>query len=478
MNILFATSELYPFVKTGGLSDVSYALPKALEKEGVKISIIIPFYSSIDESKWLIKFNTEFTVDSTIVEIHQSSLPHTSIPVYFVKCDELYRRDGGPYGTSLADYSDNHLRFYFFSRVIEEVVNNPDLLNESFDLVHCNDWQTGLVPLLLKYEDSPAKSLFTIHNMAYGGIFPKEKLADVNLPEDVFHHDKIEFYGSFSYLKAGLVFADKLTTVSPCYAQEIQQLEYGCGFDGLLKARAVDLVGILNGIDKDEWCPKKDASLIANYSADDLAGKQKNKTQLQDLLKLPVAENTPVISLVGRLVEQKGIDFVIDAIPVLVEMGCQVVILGQGQPEYETNLLALAQHYPTNCWVKIGYNEKLAHQIEAGSDVFLMPSIFEPCGLNQLYSLAYGTLPLVTAVGGLKDTVEGFTGNNLETATGFVMASPSSIDLIETLSFVIETYRDQATWQQLQKNAMQKNFSWRASAHRYLECYEQLLNHP
>lgn len=475
MNILFATSELFPLIKTGGLSDVSYALPKALEQQGINVSIVLPFYSAIDTTKWLIERRVEFTLNSQLLEIHQTTLPHTSIPVYLVKCDELYDREGGPYGTSLADYPDNHKRFYIFCRAVEYILNTPNLLKKSFDIVHCNDWQTGLIPLFLKYDNSPIKSLFTIHNMAYGGIFSKEQLKDIDLPDDVFHHDKIEFYGSFSFLKAGLVFADQLTTVSPCYANEIQNPENGCGFDGVLKTRAENLVGILNGIDTDEWNPECDTSIAANFSADDPAGKIKNKLFLQDLLKLPINKDVPVISLVGRLVEQKGIDFVIDAIPVLVEMGCQLIVLGQGQPEYETNLLALAQHYPNNCWVKIDYNETLAHQIEAGSDIFLMPSIFEPCGLNQLYSLAYGTLPVVTAVGGLKDTVKAFTGNNLDEATGFVMASPSSIDLIETLGFVVETFRNESTWKQLQKNAMEQDFSWQISAREYRDRYENLL---
>lgn len=474
--LLFATSEIYPFIKTGGLADVSYSLPRALSQLNIDISIIVPLYKIIDKEKWNIKFSSEFFISEKKVTLLTTLLPNSEIPVYFVDIPEYYDREGGPYNSSNGDYADNHLRFFWFSKVIEHICVNDILGGTSFEIVHCNDWQTGLVPVLLSLHKERPKTIFTVHNMAYAGIFSRDCFNELDLPDVFFHHDRMEFYGNVSFLKSGIVFSDVITTVSPCYAEEIQQPEFGYGFDGLMRHRKSSLVGIINGIDEDEWNPERDGSIPYPFSLKNMSGKSKNKAYLQNMTGLTTNTKIPICSFVGRLVEQKGVEFVIDSIPTLIELGCQIVILGEGQAEYESTLLALASNYPTEMFVKVGYDESFAHLIEAGSDIFLMPSVFEPCGLNQLYSLAYGTLPIVTNRGGLKDSIIPYQqAEDLESATGFILRSPSTINLIETVIAALDVYKNEAIWSQLQRNAMSQNFGWNESAQHYIKLYNQLL---
>ncbi|MES2825384.1 MAG: glycogen synthase GlgA [Pseudomonadota bacterium] len=479
--ILFVTSEAHPLIKTGGLADVAGSLPRALLKLGHDVKILLPAYASalIKAKDAGIKKISQISIYGQDINILQTRLPGSRVTVLLVDMPQFSEREGNPYcGPDGNDWDDNHWRFFLFAKVAQMIALNQTNMNWQPDIVHCNDWQTGLVPALLAQTTStitPA-TVFTIHNMAYRGLFSHQAFAEMDFPQHYWHHDKLEFYGQMSFIKGGIAFANAVTTVSPSYAEEIKSPEFGCGLDGLLRVRAKNLSGILNGIDIDEWNPGSDKLIQQNYNQRTINLKVKNKTHLQAHLGLPVSETIPMLGFIGRLVEQKGIDLLLEQMNQLLMLNCQLVILGSGFETYEQALNKIALQHPDKVSVNLGYNETLAHQIEASSDIFLMPSIFEPCGLNQIYSLRYGTLPVVHAVGGLRDTVMEANGEIDDTSNGFVFTEATTENLHQAIKRALACYEQPKQWKKLQINAMKQNFSWEKSARLYEEIYSSALH--
>ena len=477
MNTLFATSEAYPLIKTGGLADVSGSLPRALAQNKQDVRLILPAYRSLLDKLKSVRRVAQTRHYNLDVEILQSTLPGSRLKVLLVSCPALFDRPGNPYLDATGqEWTDNALRFALFCQVIVDVAMNRLGLDWAVDVVHCNDWQTGLVPALLQSFDQRPATVFTIHNLAYQGVFPRQVFFDLGLPVELWTHHGVEFHDYFSFIKGGLSFADRINTVSPQYAKEIQSDEFGFGLQPLLLHRSERLSGILNGIDTGVWNPATDDYLLQKYNKRSLAKKIINKQWLQQHYALSDDSTIPVIGLVSRLVEQKGLDLILQAMPELLKLPFQWVFLGSGAAPYEAALMALAKAHPDSIAVTIGYDEQLSHRIEAGCDLYLMPSLFEPCGLNQFYSLRYGTLPVVTAVGGLADSVVGFTQyEDIESATGFVLAHKTADGLLDTLRQALAVYRQPERWEQLQLNAMQQDFSWKKSAADYIELYRLAL---
>ena len=488
--ILFVTSEAHPLIKTGGLADVAGSLPRALLKLGHDIKILLPAYASvlIKADAAGLKKLTQLSIHGQDINILQTRLPGSRVTVLLADIPQFSERDGNPYcNPDGNDWDDNHWRFFLFAKVAEAIALNQANIDWQPDVVHCNDWQTGLVPALLTQATALAPAtkpatIFTIHNMAYRGLFSHQAFAEMGFPQDYWHHEKLEFYGQMSFLKGGLAFADAVTTVSPSYAQEIKSPEFGCGMDGVLRFRAKDLSGILNGIDMDEWNPGADKLIHHNYNRRTINQKVKNKTHLQAQLGLPVSETIPLLGFIGRLVEQKGVDLLLEQMNQLLMLDCQLVVLGSGFDSYEQALTKIAQQHPDKVSVTLGYNEDFAHQIEASADIFLMPSIFEPCGLNQIYSLRYGTLPVVHAVGGLRDTVIEAVQNNPaveneidDVSNGFVFTKATAEDLHRAIKRALTCYQHPEQWKKLQINAMKQDFSWEKSAQLYENIYEKIL---
>lgn len=477
--ILFATSEVYPLIKTGGLADVAASLPRALLKLGQDVKILLPAYSSVLEKAKTtgVKEVAQIEVDGYSISLKQTRLPGTKVIVWLVDIPEFFEREGNPYcGPDGNDWIDNHKRFYVFAKVAELIALNQVNLDWQPTIVHCNDWQTGLIPALLSLHPSRPATVYTIHNLAYRGLFSHQAFAELYLPTVFWHHERLEFYGQMSFMKGGLAFADFITTVSPSYAQEIQRPEFGCGLDGLIRYRKDSLAGILNGIDTDEWNPGTDPHLSCNYNRRTLGSKIKNKLALQEELGLTVDAEIPLFGFVGRLVDQKGVDLILEQMNQFLALKCQLVVLGSGFPHYEKALKSIAEQHPSKVAVTLGYNESFAHRIEASSDIFLMPSIFEPCGLNQLYSLRYGTLPVVHAVGGLRDTVcEQTLEDEAADANGFVFSGATAEELFAAVQRAISLFQKKDQWKKLQLNAMSKDFSWDASAKEYLAIYNQII---
>lgn len=476
--ILFATSEVYPLLKTGGLADVSASLPRALMKLGHEVKILLPAYASVLEKAAAtgIKPIAQFEVDGATIILKQTRLPGTRVTVWLVDIPEFSTREGNPYcGPDGNDWYDNHKRFYLFAKAAELIALNQTNMDWQPDVVHCNDWQTGLIPALLSLHQHRPATLFTIHNLAYRGLFSYQAFAELNLPHVFWHHERLEFYGQMSFIKGGIAFSDFVTTVSPSYAHEIQKPEFGYGLDGLLRYRSSALAGILNGIDCDEWNPGTDTHLAATYNRRTLGNKVKNKLALQTRMGLEANSHIPLLGFIGRLVDQKGVDLILSQMNRLLTSDYQLVILGSGFPHYEQTLKNIAAQNPHKVAVHLGYDEAMAHQIEAGCDLFLMPSIFEPCGLNQMYSLRYGTLPVVHAVGGLRDTVfEQSPGGSLDTANGFVFHLPDGNELFAAITRAIAAYHQADIWKKLQLNAMNQDFSWQTSAKAYADIYGKL----
>ncbi len=476
--ILFATSEVYPLIKTGGLADVSGSLPRALLKLGCDIKILLPAYPGVLEKAASVglKQIAQLEIDGNAVIIKQTRLPGTKVAVWLVDIAEFSERAGNPYcGPDGNDWYDNHKRFYIFSKAAELIALNQANLDWQPDIVHCNDWQTGLIPALLSLHPDHPATVFTIHNLAYRGLFSHQAFAELNLPQAFWHHERLEFYGQMSFIKGGIAFADYVTTVSPSYAREIQKPEFGYGLDGLLRYRSNSLAGILNGIDNDEWNPGTDAHLVATYNRRTLGNKRKNKQALQEKMGLAVNSEIPLLGFIGRLVDQKGVDLILSQMSRLLTSNYQLVILGSGFPHYEQTLRNIAEQNPHKVAIHLGYDESLAHQIEAGSDIFLMPSIFEPCGLNQMYSLRYGTLPVVHAVGGLRDTVVEHSLDEIANgANGFVFQQPEGDELFAALERATLAYHQPDVWKKLQLNAMSQDFSWETSAKAYCDIYTEL----
>jgi starch synthase len=477
--ILFAASEVYPLIKTGGLADVAASLPRALLKLGQDVKILMPAYASVLEKNAApgVKEISRLTIDGQVVSLKQTRLSGTRVAVLLVDIPEFSQRKGNPYcGPDGHDWHDNHKRFYLFARVAEQIALNQANLDWQPDIVHCNDWQTGLIPALLSLHPQHPATVFTIHNLAYQGLFSHHAFTELNLPSALWHHERLEFWGQMSFIKGGLAFADYITTVSPSYAKEIQQPEFGFGLDGVMRYRCDSLVGILNGIDTDEWNPGTDPHIAVNYNRRTLGNKVKNKLALQQALGLEENPRIPLFGFIGRLVEQKGVDLILAQIDRMLTQDCQLVILGSGMPRYETELKSISQQYPQKVALTIGYSEVLAHQIEASCDIFLMPSIFEPCGLNQMYSLRYGTLPIVNAVGGLRDTVfESALDEGEISGNGFVLTEACADNLFNAIQRAISAYQQPDRWKKMQLNAMERNFSWDVSAKEYLAIYQRLF---
>jgi len=476
--ILYISSEVFPLIKTGGLADVAGSLPAALLKQSQDVRLLLPAYPEV-----LNKISKHKTIAQTqyynlSVSIIETRLPGTQLKVWLVDCPALFNRPGGPYTDAHGEvWHDNALRFAIFCHAAVDIALHKFQLNWQPDIVHCNDWQSGLVPALLSLHTSPPATIFTIHNLAYQGNFSQQTFYDLHLPAELWHINGLEFYNQLSFIKGGLAYADKITTVSPTYATEILQTENGYGLDGLLKHRQKDVSGILNGIDEKYWNPGTDPHIKQKYNRRTLNKKVINKTELQKELSLPVDESITMIGMVSRLVEQKGLDIILQSLPKLLNKNLQLVILGTGELHYEMQLAEYSEKHPNHIKVIIGYSEALAHKIEAASDIYLMPSTFEPCGLNQLYSLHYGTLPIVTRVGGLADTVVHASEDNIEngTANGFVLEAHSKTALIETIDLALQLYKQKQLWRKIQINAMSQDFSWRTSAEQYVKLYRQVL---
>lgn len=474
--ILFVTSEAHPMIKTGGLADVSGSLPKALAELSQDVRLILPNYQAI-KTDGDVRFLCSLRVDNREFNLLETQIPDSQVTVWLVDSPELFNRPGNPYVDEAGNpWPDNAIRFALFCRVAVEVAMDRAGLAWQPDIVHCNDWQSGFIPALLSLEPHRPASVFTIHNMAYQGLFPAESTQELNLPGKLWNPEGLEFFNMLSFIKGGLVYADHITTVSPTYALEIQTPTFGYGLEGLLTHRKDCLSGILNGIDIELWNPETDPLIAQHYHVASLPNKQYNKSELQRRFALPVNDHVPLFGLIGRLVEQKGIDLIIDCLPDLMSMPMQFVLLGAGDKAYEQRLQNLAHVYPDKMAVTLGYDETLAHLIEAGSDVFLMPSRFEPCGLNQMYSQRYGTLPIVRKTGGLADTVVDALPDTIanRTATGFVFNEASASSLLEAVKRATILYSDQKTWTKIQANAMKKDFSWRHSAEQYLMLYRSL----
>ncbi len=478
MKILFAASEAAPFAKTGGLADVAGSLPPALADLGHDVSVVMPRYRQVDVDAYKLKPVASFVVPLGTwrerCDVLKGKMGR-NVTVYFINKDVYYDRPE-LYGTARADYADNAERFIFFSRAVLELCI---ALNLRPDIVHCNDWQTGLVPLYLKkiyHADAAlrkARSVFTVHNIGYQGLFWHWDMKLTGLDWDVFTPGGLEFWGKMNLLKAGLVYADSITTVSRTYSREIQTPEYGGGLDGVLRKRAADLYGILNGIDYAEWDPGRAGDLPRSFSASRLAGKAVCKKELLKRLGLPDAGG-PLIGMVTRLVDQKGLDIVTEALPEILSLGVQLVVLGTGDEKYNRLLTDAATRNEGRMRVLLQYNEELAKNIYAGCDLFLMPSQYEPCGLGQMIALRYGAVPVVRKTGGLADTVVDY-GSRTSRGTGFVFKEYSSPALIACLRRALVVYGNREKWTLLMRTGMKQDFSWKNSAQEYVKVYRKTM---
>ncbi len=481
MKVLFTSPEIYPLAKTGGLADVAGALPPALYRVGADIRLLMPAYPGIDamaRAKPVANLGDPFgRGEATVLE---GRLPQSDITLWLVDCPALFHRDGGPYQDGAGrDWPDNDLRFALLGWAAARLSRRDSPLSWKPRILHAHDWQTGLAPAYLRAWGGPRPGLvFTIHNMAYQGLFAADLVPRLNLPWSLHTMAGFEFWGRISYLKAGLAFSDRLTTVSPTYAKEIQTPAYGFGMEGLLSYRAQDLSGILNGADYTVWDPATDPHLAHRYGPDQAAqGKAVNKAALQAELGLPADPSAPLCVVISRLNDQKGMDLLLAVMPALLEQGAQLALLGTGEHSIESALQALARARPDQVAVRIGYSEELAHRLQAGGDMLLMPSRFEPCGLTQIYALRYGTLPVVSFTGGLADTVVDASYETLlhGTATGFVFdqCTPSAFQWC--FERAIGMYRHPERWDSVRATAMRQRFGWEEAAGRYLDLYRSLM---
>lgn len=479
MRILHVAAEIYPLVKTGGLADVVGALPPALARRGLDVRLLLPGLPDILDG--LEAIETVFAIGPVFgaarVVLRRGRLPDSGLPAYVIDAPFLYARPGNPYlGPDGQDWNDNHRRFALLGWVAAHLASGE--LDEAWrpDLLHAHDWHAGLAPAYIAQNPALATpSVFTIHNLAFRGLFPLDTHIELGLPVRKLTPRGIEFHGKLSFMKAGLVYASRLTTVSPSYAREICTPEFGCGLEGVLRDRGSDLSGILNGVDDALWRP--DDPLIAKpYSSEDLKGKSACKKALAKEFGLSAEAPGPLFAVVSRLTSQKGMDLLLAALPELLNEGGQLVVLGSGDGDLEAGFRYAAEANPGRVAVHIGYDEEMSHRVMAGADALLVPSRFEPCGLTQLYALRYGTLPLVRRVGGLADTVVDATPENLQAdrATGFVFDEASRAALAARIAGACALYRDQAAWRQVQRRGMQQAFSWKDSAAQYEELYLSL----
>lgn len=480
MTIMQVSGECFPYSKTGGLADMVGALSKALAAKGVEVQVVTPLYRGITdkfEGIQQLDWALDLQMGDKIVSGKVYTLnPQPNLTIYFIDQPNYFDRSG-IYGEKSEDYDDNAERFLFFSKAASNLAR---YLSNPPDIVHAHDWQAGMVPVMIQHQHMrggwhPApKSCFTIHNLAYQGNFPSSSFWFSNLPADYFGPHGVEFYDQVSFLKSGLVFADQLTTVSPKYAEEILTEEFACGLGGVLNARSKSLCGILNGVDYEDWNTTNNSNLDASYSVGKMTGKARQKKKLQAEMGLPNEPKVPLLGLVGRLVDQKGMDLLLPALHATLDRGYQFVLLGSGMPFYQEGFQRLAKDYPDQVAVTIGYDNSLAHKIEAASDFFVMPSKFEPCGLNQLYSLKYGSVPVVRAVGGLDDSIIGLNESEKE-ATGIKFYDYAVTALEAALNSAIDVYENQTLYKKMRKNGMIQDFSWGRTSVEYIELYDSLL---
>ena len=463
-----------PLIKTGGLADVAGSLGIALQDLGCNVRVVLPYYGALADLTPAPRSIARTRLHERDVEILETNVRQGQ-RVWLVACPDLFGRRGNPYMDADGhDWPDNADRFALFCRAIAWLATEQIAADFHVDIVHLNDWPTGLAAPLLAREPHAPPTLFSIHNLAYQGIFDRATFERLGLPGELWSIDALEFHGSMSFIKGGIAFADRITTVSPTYAAEIQTPEYGNGLDGLIRHRSRALIGILNGIDSTVWNPTLDPLLRARYSATHLERKSINKRAVQALLGLEPAD-VPLLGVISRLAHQKGIDLIVALVDALVSLPAQLAVLGTGDPTLEQALRAASAQYPGRVAYAARLDESMAHLIEAGADIFLMPSRFEPCGLNQMYSQVYGTVPVVRKTGGLVDTVRPVVGR---TGTGFLFGPATSDALLDAIKSAVATSRNRHTWQCIQRNGMAQDFSWRSSAARYIELYTDLLSTP
>lgn len=478
IKVLYASSEVYPFMKTGGLADVAQSLPTSIRSMGADIRVIMPNYGSLNSAGSKCEVVAQFKVNQDQVRLIATYIPETSVPIILVDCPRWFEREGNPYQDSEgAPWPDNVQRFALFSKVISLVARNQTGLEWSPNLVHCNDWQTGLALALLCNEGISKGLIFTIHNIAYQGIFPYVDFQSLKLPDELWSIDILEYYGQMCFLKGGITCSSQLNTVSPRFAEEIQTTEYGFGMDELLRKLSGKLSGVINGVDLNEWSPNKDKYISYCYNMENLEIKAENKLELQQRFGFIADKNIPLFASITRLVEQKGIDLIIEIIEKLLAFNVQVIMLGSGDEEIENKLLEIARSNKNKLHVVIGHDEILAHKMTAAADIYLMPSRFEPCGLNQMYSQIYGTVPVVHKTGGLADTVRDYKDEPqvVSNATGFVFENSKSDELFRAITKALDCYADKKLWRQIQLNGMKQDYSWRSSARQYLSIYEKAL---
>lgn len=482
LRVLFVSAEVSPFARTGGLGDVIGALPSALAQYGLDVRVVMPLYRTIrDRSLPLTPVIDDLRVPLAFgyrtARVWQSA-PEARTPVslYCIEHDAYFARSG-LYGDGYGDYGDNALRFIFFCTAALALIDRWQWFPH---VIHCHDWHTGLIPAYLRFLPdltprlTTVASIFTVHNLAYQGVFPASTFGATGLPPQLFRPNGVEFYGSVNFMKAGLSYADQLTTVSPTYAEEICTPEFGHGLDGVLRERRNALRGIVNGADYEAWNPATDPVLAARYSADDLRGKTACKLALLRKFGLVEDLEVPLFGMITRLTEQKGVDLVLQALERFFALDTSLVILGSGDRQYEAQLSVLASQYPGRLGVRLGFNDALSHQIQAGSDCVLMPSRFEPCGLTQLYAMRYGTIPIVRATGGLRDTVVPFDQATFQ-GSGFVFTEPTTHALMGAIHAAVSVFKEQAAWRQVRRNAMGQDYSWKRSAAPYIELYHQVV---
>jgi len=481
LKILFVTSEAVPFAKTGGLADVAGALPKSLQAMGCEVKVMMPYYRMVKNSGLPHQYMGEeievsLGEEKLKADIYQGHL-NQDIPIYFIGREEFFDREY-LYSTPKGDYFDNAERFIFFSKAI---LNFCQRSGFSPDIIHHHEWQTGLIPAYLKSASqndpfySQTAAVFTIHNIAYQGLFKKEKFWLTGLPTEMYNPEGIEFWERINFMKAGIVYADAVNTVSKKYSEEIQTPEYGYGLEGILRKRKESLFGILNGVDYEDWDPSHDPHLIARYDLKNISGKRECKKDLLKEFHLPPSlENAPLFAMISRLADQKGFDLLMEILQPLFALDIGFVLLGTGEQKYHDLFTQVAQKYPEKAGIRIAYDDRLAHKIEGGADFFLMPSKYEPCGLNQIYSLKYGTIPVVRATGGLDDTILHYDPASKK-GNGFKFTRYDAKEFLNTIKGAIGFYSQPGHWKQLLQNAMTADFSWKRSAEAYLQLYRKAL---
>ncbi len=474
LNVLFVTSEIAPWVKTGGLGDVAAALPPALRALGHDVRVLVPYYPALraafpPETAPILATFGDFSAGFPGSALREVSAPDGT-PLLLLDCSHCFDRPGNPYlDANQADWPDNHIRFGLLSRLAAWFGSADNHLSWHPDVIHCNDWQSGLAPAYLQQSPGPiAKSIITVHNLAFQGCFDPGVRTTLGLSDAVWHMAGVEYYGNLSFMKAGLAYADAITTVSPTYAREIQTEQHGMGFAGLLQHRSHSVHGILNGIDTRIWNPTSDALVPFHYSAKNLAGKAQNKAALQAQMGLEVTADIPLLGVISRLTYQKGLDLVPAIEEFLLSAPAQLAVLGSGEPALEAAFRAMAERHPHQCALKLGFDESLAHRIEAGADIFLMPSRFEPCGLNQMFSLHYGTPPVVRSTGGLADTVS-------DMQTGFSFGDADVASFLGALERALVVWRNPSEWRAMIKRGMALDFSWTQPAKQYSDVFASLL---